>query len=103
MQTTWATPWNVTASLIWRYIEGTDQLLSGGGQGLDIDDFNYFDISATWDVRDWAQLRFGINNIFDERPPRVVQGVTDFENGNTYPGFYDVLGQYLFAGFTVQY
>ncbi|MEE4278758.1 MAG: TonB-dependent receptor [Halieaceae bacterium] len=103
MQTTWATPWNVTASLIWRYIEGSEELISGGGQGLDLKDMSYFDISATWDVRDWAQLRVGINNLFDERPPRVVQGATDFENGNTYPGFYDVLGQYMFAGFTVQY
>ncbi|MEE4110876.1 MAG: TonB-dependent receptor, partial [Halieaceae bacterium] len=103
MQTTWATPWNVTASLIWRYIQGTDELISGGGQGLDLKDMNYFDIAATWDVRDWAQLRVGINNVFDERPPRVVQGATDFENGNTYPGMYDPLGQYIFAGFTVQY
>ena len=103
MQTTWATPWNITASLIWRYIEGTEELVSGGGQGLDIDDQSYFDVSATWDVTDWAQVRLGINNLLDERPPRVVQGVTDFENGNTYPGMYDPLGQYIFAGFTVQY
>ncbi|MEE4109176.1 MAG: TonB-dependent receptor, partial [Halieaceae bacterium] len=103
MQTTWATPWNVTASLIWRYIEGTEELISGGGQGLDLPDQSYFDIAATWDVRDWAQVRLGINNLLDERPPRVVQGVTNFENGNTYPGMYDPLGQYIFAGFTVQY
>ena len=25
------------------------------------------------------------------------------KNGNTYPGIYDPLGQYLFAGFTVQF
>ncbi|EED31888.1 TonB-dependent receptor [gamma proteobacterium NOR5-3] len=103
MQTTWVTPWNLTASLIWRYIEGTEELISGGGQGLDLDDMSYFDIAATWDVNDWAQVRFGINNLLDERPPRVVQGATDFENGNTYPGMYDPLGQYFFAGFTVQY
>jgi len=103
MQTTWATPWNVTASLIWRYIEGTEELISGGGQGLDLEDQSYFDIAASWDVTDWAQVRFGINNLLDEAPPRVVQGATDFENGNTYPGMYDPLGQYIFAGFTVQY
>ena len=88
MQATWATPWNVTASLIWRYIEGTDQFVAGGrtepGEDnhpnfLDLPDKSYFDIAATWDVKDWAQLRFGINNLFDERPPRVIQGVTDFE------------------------
>ncbi|MEE4108358.1 MAG: TonB-dependent receptor [Halieaceae bacterium] len=103
MQATWATPWNVTASLIWRYIEGTEELISGGADGLDLPDQSYFDIAATWDVVDWAQVRFGINNLLDERPPRVLQGVTNFENGNTYPGMYDPLGQYIFAGFTVQY
>ncbi|MEO1080744.1 MAG: TonB-dependent receptor [Pseudomonadota bacterium] len=100
-QATWATPWNVTANVTWRYIQGTDQVASS--DPLDIDDMNYIDIAANWDVTDWAQLRLGINNLFDERPPRVYQGVTDFENGNTYPGLYDPLGQYIFAGFTVAY
>jgi len=101
MQATWVTPWDISASLIWRYTKGTQQAASD--TPLDIDDMSYFDISGNWQVNDWAQVRFGINNLFDERPPRVYQGVTDFENGNTYPGFYDPLGQYLFAGFTVQY
>ena len=101
MQATWLTPWDITASLIWRYTKGTNQVASSAP--LDIDDMSYFDISGNWQVNDWAQVRFGINNLFDERPPRVYQGVTDFENGNTYPGYYDPLGQYLFAGFTLQY
>ncbi len=100
-QATWATPWNVTANLTWRYIQGTDQVASSDPR--DIRDMNYIDIAANWDVTEWAQLRLGINNVADQRPPRVYQGVTDFENGNTYPGLYDPLGQYIFAGFTVQY
>ena len=54
-------------------------------------------------MTDYAQLRVGVNNILDEEPPFVYQGVTSRENGNTYPGIYDPLGQYLFAGFTVQF
>lgn len=101
MQATWLTPWDITASLIWRYTKGTQQ--ANSSSPLDIGDMSYFDISGNYRVNDWAQVRFGINNVFDERPPRVYQGVTDFENGNTYPGYYDPLGQYLFAGFTLQY
>ena len=100
-QATWMTPWNVTASLIWRYIDGTEQEFTSTPN--DIDDYNYFDIAATWDVTDYAAIRFGINNVLDEEPPFVYQGVTARENGNTYPGIYDPLGQYLFAGFTVQF
>ena len=102
-QATWATPWNVTANLTWRHIKGTEQVAVSPEDRNDIEDMNYFDIAANWDVTDWAQLRLGVNNVFDERPPFVYQGVTDFANGNTYPGLYDPLGQYIFAGFTVQY
>ena len=101
MQATWAMPWNVTASLIWRHIGGVDHRFTSDPNNIDA--FNYFDISASWEVTDYAQLRVGVNNILDEEPPFVYQGVTSRENGNTYPGIYDPLGQYLFAGFTVQF
>ena len=101
MQATWAMPWNVTASLIWRHIGGVDHRFTSDPNNIEA--FNYFDISATWEVTDYAQLRVGVNNILDEEPPFVYQGVTSRENGNTYPGIYDPLGQYLFAGFTVQF
>ena len=101
MQATWAMPRNITASLIWRHIGAVDHRFTSDPHNIDA--FNYFDISATWDVTDYAQLRVGLNNILDEEPPFVYQGVTSRENGNTYPGIYDPLGQYLFAGFTVQF
>jgi hypothetical protein len=44
-----------------------------------------------------------MNNIMDEKPPFVAQGVTARENGNTYPGIYDPLGQYWFAGVSFQF
>ncbi|MEO0437849.1 MAG: TonB-dependent receptor [Pseudomonadota bacterium] len=103
LQATWATPWDVTASLIWRHLGSVDQEFTSVDNPADIDSFNYFDIAATWDVTDYASLRFGINNLLDEEPPFVFQGVTARENGNTFPGIYDPLGQYLFAGFTVQF
>jgi outer membrane receptor protein involved in Fe transport len=102
MQATWATPWNVTASLIWRHIGGVDQKFQSG-EPNNIPSYDYLDVSATWDVTEWGQLRLGINNVLDEEPPLVGNGTTARENGNTYPGVYDALGQYLFAGFTVQF
>ena len=100
-QATWATPWSVTASLTWRYIDGIAQEFTSSPN--DIDDMSYIDVSALWEVTDYATVRLGINNLFDEEPPFAYQGVTARENGNTYPGIYDPLGQYLFAGVTFQF
>jgi len=97
---TWATPWDISANLTWRFIDSVDQIDNGG---IDIDSQNYIDLAATWNVTDYATLRLGMNNITDEDPPFVAQGVTARENGNTYPGIYDPLGQYWFAGVTVQF
>ena len=102
MQLTWATPWNVTANLTWRHIAEVEQKFNSG-EPNDIPSQDYIDIAATWDVTDWGQLRFGINNVTDEEPPLVGNGTTARENGNTYPGVYDALGMYMFAGFTVQF
>jgi iron complex outermembrane receptor protein len=98
---TWATPWNVSANLAWRFIDSVDQIDTGAG--IDIDSQNYIDLAATWNVTDWATLTLGMNNVTDEDAPFVPQGVTARENGNTYPGVYDPLGQYWFAGVSVQF
>ncbi|MFK7830008.1 MAG: TonB-dependent receptor [Congregibacter sp.] len=100
-QATWATPWNVSANVVWRYIAPVDQEFTDSPN--DIDSFNYFDIAATWAVTESATLRLGINNLLDEKPPFVYQGVTARENGNTFPGIYDPLGQYIFLGGTLQF
>ena len=75
-----------------------DDILGSAG-----DDMSYIDVSALWEVTDYATVRLGINNLFDEEPPFAYQGGTARENGNTYPGIYDPLGQYLFAGVTFQF
>jgi outer membrane receptor protein involved in Fe transport len=50
-----------------------------------------------------ATIRAGVNNMFDKDPPITDNGATDRNNGNTYPGIYDHLGQYWFLGATVQF
>ena len=52
-----------------------------------------------------VEFRVGVNNIFDKDPP-VINGadfLSSYVNGNTFPGMYDSLGRYLFAGVTAKY
>ncbi len=71
---------------------------------------NYFDTAVTFSVGNHYNLRLGVNNILDRQPPLVSQGYTAlslgneqaaFSNGNTYPGTYDTLGRYIYAGITL--
>ncbi len=51
-------------------------------------------------------FRVGVNNVADKEPPLVgssAGGTNALYNGNTYPGIYDPLGRYLFAGFTADF
>lgn len=96
MRVSWITPWDLTLSALWRYIgslESDDNFHQGIGSK------NYFDVAMLWDITDSASLRAGINNVFDKEPARF----SFFGNGNTYPGQYDALGQYWFAGLTVAF
>ncbi|HTG78407.1 MAG TPA: hypothetical protein VL553_02265, partial [Sphingomicrobium sp.] len=78
-----------------------------------IDAQNYFDLSATWRVKDNYTLRMGVNNIFDNDPPLVTGGNAGRSgsnlcpagpcNGNTYPGTWDALGRYIYAGVTLDF
>src|SRR5699024_3268181 len=67
---------------------------------------NYFDLAATWRVKDNYTFRVGMNNIFDRDPPIVGSnlGGTDVRyNGNPYPVVYDALGRFMFVGVTADF
>ena len=34
----------------------------------DLDAMNYFDLAGSWDITDYAAVRMGVNNLFDEEP-----------------------------------
>jgi outer membrane receptor protein involved in Fe transport len=103
-RTTWVTPWNVTVSAAWRYIdEVEDQVTTAAA--VELDSINYLDLAAIWNVTDYASLRLGVNNLTDEEPVFAgfnagagIQG-----NGNSFPGLYDSLGQYWFMGATLTF
>lgn len=102
MQAIWATPWDLNLNLGWRYIDSVDQAFTNLPPTT-LDEQNYIDVSGTWQATEWLNVRAGVNNLFDQAPPFVPQGVTARENGNTYPSAYDALGQYWFLGTTVEF
>jgi iron complex outermembrane receptor protein len=96
LRTTWTTPWDVSASVLWRYISEVKDL---NGNDITLDAVNYFDVSAMWQATESISLRAGINNILDEEPPVAGgnAGPSQNGNGNVFPGTYDALGRYWFT------
>jgi iron complex outermembrane recepter protein len=56
--------------------------------------YNYFDLAMSAEAMENLQLNLTINNLFNKKPPVVGSGAggTTFNNGNTFPTTYDVLG-----------
>lgn len=108
---TWISPWNVDLSATWRHygeVEigalGADGSLNNGGARIDryFDAQNYFDLAATWQVRDNLMFRAGVNNVLDRDPP-LSYSVGTTGNNNTYPQLYDSMGRYFFFGLTADF
>jgi outer membrane receptor protein involved in Fe transport len=66
-------------------------------------DQHLFDLAGSWDIAEFVTLNLGVNNLLDEEPPIVTDGVTARVNGNTYSGVYDHLGMYWFLGAKFQF
>jgi iron complex outermembrane receptor protein len=116
-------PNGIGVSLQWRHIgkvkaETLDDSETLHGDfnfdpGLHIKAFNYFDLASTFTIGDHYGLRIGVNNLFDKQPPLVTSGnggrggsnlcPTGPCNGNTYPGTWDALGRYIYAGATINF
>ncbi|MBY0422591.1 MAG: TonB-dependent receptor, partial [Parvularculaceae bacterium] len=64
--------------------------------------YNYFDISASWELNKHFTLRGGISNLINTKPPVVGgdAGTTASNSGNTFPNTYDTLGRTFFIGLT---
>ncbi len=116
-------PNGIGLSLQWRYIgkvkaetlENNETLGTPThfDPGLHIKAFNYFDLASTFTIGDHYGLRIGVNNILDKQPPFVTGGSGSVGgtnlcpagpcNGNTYPGTWDALGRYIYAGATINF
>lgn len=107
---TWEGRNGLSISLNWRHtgkmdLEPIAELPPPGPLVDRITAQNFFDLSALFRVQRRFAFRVGVNNIFDREPPLVLsQGcISQFCNGNTFPQWYDPLGRFLFAGFTVNF
>jgi outer membrane receptor protein involved in Fe transport len=116
----WTTPWNLTLSVNWRFLNATtvdfntDQktLQNGLTAYLPTDarvpDFSYFDFSFQYKFRNRYTIRGGVNNIFDRTPPILDQSSYPITappsgNGNTWPQVFDPLGRVMFVGLTADF
>jgi iron complex outermembrane receptor protein len=73
----------------------------------------YFDLATTYTIGDHYNLRLGVNNIFDKMPPMTTSGNANVGgsnqcptgpcNGNSWPGVYDALGRFIYAGMTLDF
>lgn len=109
--TTWQMG-GLRVDLFWRYIDELtqDAIVVGGDLPAEwaeptIDDFNYFDLAASYTFDETWTVRAGVDNLLDEEPPIVgnTYGGTAENSGNTYPSTYDVLGRAYFVGVNVSF
>lgn len=113
LRLSWKTPWNVLASVAWRYIGKagleTDSSEPTIGGAATPDPFNhelparsYLDVSGIWKVNDMFSVRAGVTNLLDQDPPLVNSAIAGSGSPNSYPT-YDLLGRRLFMGFTANF
>jgi iron complex outermembrane recepter protein len=118
---TWNAPDGIGVSLQWRYFAHVNVDASSTQPGLAgpfsirnavIPAQSYFDLALTARIGDHYNFRLGVNNILDKEPPifgsnGTAAGINacpgTFCNGNTFPGTYDALGRYIFAGVTLDF
>jgi outer membrane receptor protein involved in Fe transport len=120
---TWTTPFeygdwfkDFSLSLQWRHFNkvtldaySDDPALNNPGLQYATDKTlasrDYFDLTASWTMRDNLNFRADVNNLFDKDPP--LNGSSNCPtgpcNGNTWPQIYDAFGRYLFIGLTADF
>jgi outer membrane receptor protein involved in Fe transport len=96
---TWATPWDADITAMWRYTGAVEAATPGSG---DWSAYSWLDLAANWQVTDSTQLRIGFNNVLDKDPPYSPDVGNAPGNGNVFPGYYDSLGRYIFAGISLR-
>jgi len=120
---TWTTPFeygdwfkDFSLSLQWRHFNkvtldaySDDPQLNNPGLQYESDRVlrsrDYFDLTASWTMRDKLNFRAGVNNIFDKDPPLTGSSncPTGPCNGNTWAQVYDAFGRYIFIGLTADF
>lgn len=91
----------LTSTIRWRHVnsvrdddDSTDYIIER------LPKYNLFDLAFSANVTDNLTMNFGINNLFDKKPP--IAGDNQ-EQSNTFPGTYDVLGRDFFVSASVKF
>jgi iron complex outermembrane receptor protein len=115
LRTTWRTAHGLELSLNWRHIgrlksefTSSNPNLSNPANVFPVDSqigaYNYLDLDGSMDLTANLNVRIGINNLTDRKPP--VVGFTAnplLVNGNMVAGMYDTLGRFVFLGLAAKY
>jgi iron complex outermembrane receptor protein len=115
----------LSASLLWTHITGVD--LEPGAPAdrpafstpqtgnaafnsivpafRQIGSYDWFDLSVNYSLTEDAELSFLIENLLDEAPPLVGNGVSGFafNDGNTFPNVYDMVGRIYTVGLRMKF
>ena len=83
-----------------RYLGETDTLNS---DNIDFEAKTYIDATVKYTLNENISFSMGASNIFDEDPVYTSSAGTAPGNGNTFPGYFDALGTYVFLNISVQY
>jgi iron complex outermembrane recepter protein len=103
--------WNV--SLRWRHLPSAEAAqeatVTGPVANLGAqDDYNVFDLAASWSINERTALRMGVDNLFDTDPV-ITGGRNNLDpnptsgQGTTEAGFYDILGRQFFVGIDARF
>ena len=69
---------------------------------IDIEDKTYLDFTVNYQFSDNLRFSVGASNILDEDPVYTSAAGTAPGNGNTFPGYFDALGTYIFINATFE-
>jgi iron complex outermembrane receptor protein len=113
LRSTWEATKDFEISLNWRHIgslasekTSSNPHLAGTAYPVDsrIASYEYFDLDTGIGLGPHVNLRLGVNNILDRKPPIAGFNANPLlVNGNMLASMYDTLGRYLFVGVTAKY
>jgi outer membrane receptor protein involved in Fe transport len=100
---------NWSVSTLWRHMSAIDlapdEAAAAFAEFQTINSYDYFDLFASYQLRENITLNVGVDNVLDEDPPVIGNGAgtTAANSGNTFPSSYDTMGQIFTAGFNVTF
>jgi len=95
--------WNVKSNLRWRYLDGMSNSNNVGtaGTAKGVGEMSYFDFDALWTVNEDLDLRVGIVNLADKKPPTLNLSYVGMLA--TEPYTYDLVGRRFFVGLKARF